>query len=224
MVIAFMIQTLNPKGCDILYYRAFTCYNSGGADGFKMRSDYKCKDSVYSFRPNTDEKTSDQHSIQSYFRPPRVFETSAEKKELLEHIASKVQMQYSLKVKHSLVPTLVPNDYKQSLVKGIFMERRWKKENSVEMPVIWQGVPGLGFVLVCNKSENYVQGHNVLDVIIQQLEKHLQFLTNPALALTIVETVALIVNQFLPGGQLLFMNSRFVRQFEKQLESHLFSK
>jgi hypothetical protein len=104
------------------------------------------------------------------------------------------------------------------------MERRWKKENSVEMPIIWQGVPGLGFVLVCNKSENYVQAHNVLDMIIQQLEKHLQFLTNPALALTIVETVALIVNQFLPGGQLLFMNSRFVRQFEKQLESHLFSK
>lgn len=224
MVIAFMIQTLNAKGCDILYYRVFTCYNSGGGEGFKMRNDYKCKDNAYSFGSNTDEKASDKCSIQSYFRPPRLFETSAEKKELLQHIACKVQMQYSLKVKHSLVPMLAPNDYKQSLVKGIFMERRWKKENSVEMPIIWQGVPGLGFVLVCNKSENYVQAHNVLDVIIQQLEKHLQFLTNPALALTIIETVALIVNQFLPGGQLLFMNSRFVRQFEKQLESHLFSK
>lgn len=223
MVIAFMIQTLNPKGCDILYYRAFTCYNSGGAEGFKTRSENKYSDNV-SFRSNTDDKVSDQCSVQSYFRPSRLFETSTEKKELLQHIACKVQMQYSLKVKHSLNPTLVPNDYKQSLVKGIFMERRWKKENSVEMPIIWTGVPGLGFVLVCNKSENYVQAHNVLEVIVQQLEKHLQFLTNPALALTIVETVALIVNQFLPGGQLLFMNSRLVRQFEKQLESHLFSK
>jgi hypothetical protein len=218
MVIAFMIQTLNPKGCDILYYRAFTCYNSGGAEGFKMKNTYKREDNVYSFGSNTEGKASDQCSTQSYFRPPRLFETSAEKKELFQHIACKVQMEYSMKVKHSLVPMLAP---KQSLLKGIFMER---KENSVEMPIIWQGVPGLGFVLVCNKSENYLQAHNVLNVIIQQLEKHLQILTNPALALTIIETVALIVNQFLPGGQLLFMNSRFVRQFEKQLESHLFSK
>jgi hypothetical protein len=223
MVIAFMIQTLNPKGCDILYYRAFTCYNSGSAEGFKTRSDNKCKDNV-SFRSKIDERFGDQCSVQSYFRPSRLFETSAEKKEMLQHIACKVQMQYSMKVKHSLAPTLAPNDYKQSLVKGIFMERKWKRENSVEMPIIWTGVPGLGFVLVCNKSENYVQAHNVLEVIVQQLEKHLQFLTNPALALTIVETVALIVNQFLPGGQLLFMNSRLVREFEKQLESHLFSK
>ncbi|KDR13731.1 hypothetical protein L798_12129 [Zootermopsis nevadensis] len=133
-------------------------------------------------------------------------------------------MQYSMKVKHSLVPILVNSDYKEAFMKGIYMERRWKKENGVEIPVIWQGVPGLGFVLLCSKSENYVQAHNVLDVIIHQLEKHLQFITNPVMALTIIETVALIVNQFLPGGKLLFMNSRLVRQFEKQIEVHLFSK
>jgi AP-5 complex subunit sigma-1 len=179
---------------------------------------------VHSFQANTDAKSSDQCGVQSHFRPSKLFETSAEKKELLQHIACKVQMQYSLKVKHSLVPVLVNSEYKEAFVKGIYMERRWKKENGVEMPVIWQGVPGLGFVLLCSKSENYVQAHNVLDVIIQQLEKHLQFLTNPVMALTIVETVALIVNQFLPSGQLLFMNSRLVRQFEKQLELDLFSK
>lgn len=224
MVFAFMIQNLNPKGCDVLYYRVFSCYSSGSAEELKTRSDGKYKDSVSSFQPNTDAKSSDQHSIQSYFRPPRLFETSSEKKDLLQHIACKVQMQYSFKVKHSLVPILVHNDYKGALVKSIFMERRWKKENGMEIPVVWQGVPGLGFVLVCSKSENCIQAHNVLGVIIEQLEKHLQFLTNPAMALTIVETVALIVNQFLPGGQLLFMNSRFFRQYEKQLEAHLFSK
>jgi len=224
MVFAFMIQNLNPKGCDVLYYRVFSCYSSGSAEELKTRSDGKYRDSVSSFQPNTDAKSSDQHSIQSYFRPPRLFETSSEKKDLLQHIACKVQMQYSFKVKHSLVPILVHNDYKGALVKSIFMERRWKKENGMEIPVVWQGVPGLGFVLVCSKSENCIQAHNVLGVIIEQLEKHLQFLTNPAMALTIVETVALIVNQFLPGGQLLFMNSRFFRQYEKQLEAHLFSK
>lgn len=224
MVFAFMIQTLNPKGCDVLYYRVFSCYSSDSAEELKMRNDGKYRDSVSSFQSNIDAKSSDQHSIQSYFRPPRLFETSAEKKELLQHIACKVQMQYSFRVKHSLVPILVHNDYKGALVKGIFMERRWKKQNGMETPIVWQGVPGLGFVLVCNKSENYVQAHNVLDMIIQQLEKHLQFLTNPVMALTIVETVALIVNQFLPGGQLLFMNSRFFREYEKQLEAHLFSK
>jgi hypothetical protein len=189
-----------------------------------MRRDSKSKDSVYSFRSNTDEKSSDQYSVQTYFRPPKLFETSAEKKDLLHHIARKVQMQYSLKIKHSIVPILVNDDYKEAFVKGIYMERRWKKESGVEMPIVWHGVPGLGFVLVCSKSENYVQAHNILDLIIQQLEKHLQFLTNPVMALTIVETVALIVNQFLPGGQLLFVNSRLVRQFEKQLEVDLFSK
>lgn len=226
MVFAFMIHTLNPKGCDVLYYRVYSCYSSDSAEELKMRNDGKLRDntSITSFQSNTDAKSLDQHSIQSYFRPPRLFETSAEKKELLQHVACKVQMQYSFKVKHSLVPILVHSDYKGALVKGMFMERRWKKENGMEIPIVWQGVPGLGFVLLCNKSENYVQAHNILDVIIQQLEKHLHFLTNPALALTIVETVALIVNQYLPGGQLLFMNSRFFRQCEKQLEVHLFSK
>lgn len=224
MVIAFMIQTLNPKGCDILYYRAFTCYSSGSVGGLQNTNDGKDKDSVYSLRSNTDARSSDQCGVQSHLRPSRLFETSAEKKDMLQHIACKVQMQYSLKVKHSLVPILVNSDHKEAFVKGIYMERRWKKENGVEMPIIWQGVPGLGFVLVCSKSENYVQAHNILDVIIEQLEKHLQFLTNPVMALTVVETVVLIVNQFVPGGQLLFMNSRLVRQFEKQLELHLFSK
>lgn len=224
MVIAFMIHTLNPKGCDILYYRAFTCYSSGSVGGLQNTNDGKDKDSVYSLRSNTDARCSDQCGVQSHFRPSKLFETSAEKKDMLQHIACKVQMQYSLKVKHSLVPILVNSDHKEAFVKGIYMERRWKKENGVEMPIIWQGVPGLGFVLVCSKSENYVQAHNILDVIIEQLEKHLQFLTNPVMALTVVETVVLIVNQFVPGGQLLFMNSRLVRQFEKQLELHLFSK
>ncbi|KAJ4435874.1 hypothetical protein ANN_18494 [Periplaneta americana] len=194
----------------------FTCYNDNNIslDGLQNvnRSDSKDKESVHSFRSNTDAKSSDQYSIQSHFRPPRVFETSTEKKEMLQHIARKVQMQYSLKVKHSLVPVLVNDDYKEAFLKGIYMERRWKKENGVEMPIVWQAVPGLGFVLVCSKTDNYVQAHNVLDVIIQHLEKHLQFLTNPVMAMTIVETVALIVNQFLPGGQLLFMNSRLARR------------
>lgn len=224
MVIAFMIQTLNPKGCEILYYRVFTCYNSGRVGRFQNRNDNEGKASGCSFQSKTDAKSSDQCGVQSNFRPSKLFETSSEKKELLQHIAYKVQMQYSMKVKHSLVPILVNSDYKEAFMKGIYMERRWKKENGVEIPVIWQGVPGLGFVLLCSKSENYVQAHNVLDVIIHQLEKHLQFITNPVMALTIIETVALIVNQFLPGGKLLFMNSRLVRQFEKQIEVHLFSK
>ncbi|KAJ9583162.1 hypothetical protein L9F63_022494 [Diploptera punctata] len=206
MVYAFMIQTLDSKECGVIYYRAFTCYSNIESDN------------TYYLNNSNGES-----GICGHFRPHKLFETSTEMKELLQHVANKVQMQYSMKMKHSLAPVEL-TDSKEAFAKGIFMERKWKKESGLEIPIVWQCAPGLGFVLLCNRRENIVQAHNVLSIIIQQLEKHLQFVSNPAMALALVETVALIVNQFLPSGQLLFMNSRLVRQFEKQLEHDLFSK
>ena len=201
-----MIQTLDSKESCVIYYRTFTCYSNSESENV----------------PYVRSNSSTEPNIRSHFRPQKVFETSTEMKELLQHVANKVQMQFTMKMKHSLLPD--HNVNKETSAKGIFMERKWKPDSGLEIPVVWHSTPGLGFVLLCNRQDNNVQAHNVLSIIIQQLEKHLQFVSNPALALTVVETVGLIVNQFLPSGQLLFMNSRLVRQFEKQLERDLFTK
>ncbi|PSN39695.1 hypothetical protein C0J52_25976 [Blattella germanica] len=209
MVYAFIIQTLDAKECSIMYYRTFTCYNAN---------------SIFDGTPCSKSEVRNTVRDVSNVRSQKAFETSIEMKEFLQHIANKVHMQYTMKMKHSFVPILDQGDCKDTFLKGIYMERKGKEDNVTQIPIVWQCTPGLGFVLVCNKSDNCVQAQNVLDVIVQQLEKHLQFVSNPPFALALVEAIALVINQYLPGGQLLFMNNKLMRQFEKQLETDLFSK
>lgn len=198
MVYAFLIHTLNQRTCDVLYYRVYSSYNS-----VQVNNSGECEDANNGRNVNN----------------TALFDTPVEKKELINHIANKIQMQYFLKLKHSILPG---EDLKGCFVKGVYKERGWRDD--INAVVVWQGAPGLGFAMVCKEHENIVQAQNVMHIITSQLEKHLQFISNPVVPLRLVETVALIVNQYLPAGQLLFINSKLLKVYEKQLEHDLFAK
>uniref|UniRef100_A0A1B6CZV9 Uncharacterized protein n=1 Tax=Clastoptera arizonana TaxID=38151 RepID=A0A1B6CZV9_9HEMI len=195
MVCAFIIQTLDSNDSEILYYR------------------------VYSSSSSEKEVMSGESGTTTVELNNSLFQTNIEKKDFLNFVVNKINMMYALKINMSLVPIS-----QTTIIKGVFTERNWKKNQCEPFVVVWEAVHGLGFSMLCKKSENYIQAQNMMEIVISQLDKYLDFLSNPAVALKSIETVSLIINQFLPSGQILFLNSSFIQQFEKQLEKDLYSK
>lgn len=201
MVYAFIIQTLDSKESEILYYRMYSSLSKEMA--LILSDDLPANATVDS---NT---------------CAPLFQSSIEKKDFLNFIVNKIKMLYILKLKQSLISV---SQNKDTIIKGVFKERNWKSNLCDHFVVTWQIVHGLGFSLVCKKDENYVHAQNMLDIVVSQLDKYLHFFSNPAVALKSIEAVTLVINQFLPSGQLLFVNSGVVESFEKQLEKDLYSK
>uniref|UniRef100_A0A1B6HXB6 Uncharacterized protein n=1 Tax=Homalodisca liturata TaxID=320908 RepID=A0A1B6HXB6_9HEMI len=145
-----------------------------------------------------------------------LYDSSIEKKNLLYFIIKKVHMLYSLKLKQSLIP--IQNKDMKTIIRGSHKESNWKSQ---EFNVVWEGVPGIGFSLIFEKDGNMLHAQNVLDLIVSELEKHIQLVSYPSIAVKTLDTIALIVDKFLPGGQLLFLNSTLVKNLERQLEADL---
>lgn len=148
--------------------------------------------------------------------PNFLYGTSIEKKDLLHLIIKRVHMLYSLKLKQSLIP--IQNEENKTVMKGCYLEKNW---NSERFSVVWQGVPGIGFSLVGLENENISHAQNTLDLITSELQKYLQIVSYPAVTTKVLDTVALILDCFLPGGQMLFLNSSIIKSLEKQLELDL---
>ncbi|XP_013389295.2 AP-5 complex subunit sigma-1-like [Lingula anatina] len=87
-----------------------------------------------------------------------------------------------------------------------------------EKIVVWMAAVNCGFTMICEKNENRSLAENVLKLLIRYLQEHLRILNQPTEAMTKVDKIAVVLDIFLPSGQLLFMNRRLVRQFEKDLE------
>lgn len=193
MVFAFVIQTLDSEEPEIAFYRFYSSWpiNIANSPG----------SSYFDSRSG--------HSS-------CLFESSHEKKVLLTHLTKKVHMHYSLKLKQTLLP--LQREESKTLLTGYFLERDWKFE---DFCVVWQGVPGLGFSLICEKECNILHTQSGLDFIVSELEKYLQLISYPASISKTIDSVALIVEQCLPGGQLLYLNSSLVKCIEKQLEISL---
>lgn len=183
MVLAFIIQTLDPEEPVLAYYRFYP-----GIIGVSEQSE----------------------------GTQTIFESSTDKNKFLTSIIKKVHMHYSLKLKQSLIP--VQNQDSRTLIKGHYIERQLK---SCELTICWEGVPGIGFCLVIDKEENVLLAKNILDLIVSQLEKHLQLVSFPAGITKNIDSVALIVENYLPGGNLIFLNSSLIKILEKQLETCL---
>lgn len=201
MVYAFIIHSIDGKEAHILYYRVYRSKRND-ADEQKYETEFRA----------VGVKVTNSEPL---------FETSDEKKLFLQYIVNNVHMQYSLKLSQSLIP--ISKLDKSTIIKGIFVERNWKTNRTEPVTVIWQCVSHLGFSLVCDNTENTLQAQNVLDILIDKYEKYLQLISNSTVAVNFVETVTLVTNQFLPGGQLLFMNSNVINNFEKLLESSLYA-
>lgn len=83
---------------------------------------------------------------------------------------------------------------------------------------VWLGALNCAFVLLCDAHENRALAEHVLKVLVKHLHEHCRVFHQPADVTNRVDRVALVLNQFLPGGQLLVMNHRLLRQFEKELD------
>lgn len=197
MVFALIIQTLDSEEPEIAFYRF---YSSWPITKLTL--------------VNNPSSSSDLDSNSG--NRSCLFHSSQEKKNLLMHLTKKVHMHYSLKLKQTLLP--FQHQDSKTLLNGYFVERDWKFEN---LCVVWQGVPGIGFSLICEKECNVLQAQSGLDFIVSELEKYLQLLSYPTSISKTIDSVALIVEQCLPGGQLLYLNSSLVKCIEKQLEISL---
>ncbi len=87
-----------------------------------------------------------------------------------------------------------------------------------EKIVVWLAALNCGFSLICDPSENRMLAENVLKLLIKYIQDYCRVLSEPQNVLMKPDRVALIQNQFLPDGKLLFMNHRVIRQYEKELE------
>lgn len=219
MVYAFILHTVGSKDIQTLYYKIFTCYGSVRCNVLCER---KSGDKDLELETNPDLRVRNMYKKTNELTQHVLFESLSEKKELVNYVSNKVHMHYSLKMKQALIPIAsVENDSK---ISGVFRERNWKNELNEEFIVVWECVKGFGFTLLCKKNENIHQAHSVLDTVIAQAEKQIRLLSDPLIAVKTIETLALIINNFIPGGLLLFMNSKMLNSFEKKLKVDLYAK
>ena len=88
----------------------------------------------------------------------------------------------------------------------------------LEMPSFL--LPSCAFVMICETDENRIQAENVLNLIIKYVIEHVNITIDQKVAEIMLkgEKISSILHIFLPNGQILFMNHKLIRQFEKQLE------
>ncbi|KAJ7383682.1 AP-5 complex subunit sigma-1 [Desmophyllum pertusum] len=186
MVYAFLIHTLVPGPCRVLYSSSFV--HEPSLDGV-VTEDERCT-----------------------------------RKEQLLQVAHRVQSEYSFRYvasgnesQEDLSGLSSTDELLSNLKTGVF---RLSPGNpyKVERVVLWKGLANSGFTLVCEKDENRVVAENILDLVIRHLQEYCQVILQPSEAILKVDKVATIIHQFLPNGQLLFMNNRYLRQVEKELE------
>ncbi|XP_074052152.1 AP-5 complex subunit sigma-1 isoform X2 [Macrotis lagotis] len=87
--------------------------------------------------------------------------------------------------------------------------------------VVWLGFLSLGCALVCEPHENLLLAESTLCLLSRLLLDHLKLLSSSSDILLRADRVEIILNHFLPQGQLLFLNDQFVQGLEKELSASL---
>lgn len=241
MVYAFIIHTLVPGTCRILYSTFFSQGTSDEADTNHEESDNDPKENL-----NTP-STAPPHSSS----PIDEEDIRAQRKKWVLHIAHAIRSEYSFRTTGTRVsyePELLSLQNEGILPEfelGFFrtpplIEARREELVSGRPPqdsshgpppgsqqlkkdkvVVWLGALNLGFALVVEKIENRMLAENVLKLLIRYLHEHVKIFTQPSEAILKADQVALVIRQFLPGGVLLPMNHRVIRQFERELDNDI---
>lgn len=99
---------------------------------------------------------------------------------------------------------------------GLF--RRSYGNSNGEHIIVWLGAANTGFTLVCDPTENRLLAESVLCRLVRSLQHNLRIMNQPTEGSLKSDKVALILNIFLPAGNLNFMNHRVVRQLEKEID------
>ncbi|XP_028657292.1 AP-5 complex subunit sigma-1 [Erpetoichthys calabaricus] len=90
-----------------------------------------------------------------------------------------------------------------------------------EKVVLWLGVISIGFTMVCEPHDNLLLAENVLRTLASHCLEHLRLLGPGTDILLKADRTEAILNRFLPHGQLLFTNHRFMQALEKDLGAYM---
>ncbi|XP_069488356.1 AP-5 complex subunit sigma-1 [Ambystoma mexicanum] len=83
--------------------------------------------------------------------------------------------------------------------------------------VVWMGVLSLGFALICDAEENLMLAESTLRMLVKFLLDALKLLNQSSDIVLKADKAEILLNMFLPHGQLLFLNHQFVQALEKEL-------
>ncbi|OWF34563.1 AP-5 complex subunit sigma-1-like [Mizuhopecten yessoensis] len=185
MVNAFIIHTLLPGPCRVLYQQVYDVEQ----------------------RDTTGTKSSD--SDLRFLRKQKV-----------QEVASEVHSEYQFR--RAVSSRTVEQDMQRLSNEDTLpeMEQGFLRLPEMDnMIAVWQGTGNTCCTLVCYETENRMLAENVLKILIRFLQEHLRLLHQPIEVANKPDKVAIVLNRFLPGGQLLFMNHRMVRQLEKEMDT-----
>ncbi|XP_033756895.1 AP-5 complex subunit sigma-1-like [Pecten maximus] len=185
MVNAFIIHTLLPGPCRVLYQQVY---------GVVKRD------------------TTETRSADSDLRTVR--------KQTIQEVASEVHSEYQFR--RAVSNRTVEQDMQRLSNEDTLpeMEQGFLRLPETDNKIaVWQGTGNTCCTLVCNETENRMLAENVLKLLLRFLQEHLRLIHQPVEVVNKPDKVAIVINRFLPSGQLLFMNHRMVRQLEKEMDT-----
>lgn len=199
MVCAFIIHTLLPGPCRVLYSRRFAV-------------EFGCQDEFF------DEK---DDATTMKLSPTDIRQRG---KQTVEGIAAAVHSEYQFR--RAVAGSFVEDDMQRfgneeslpDFESGIIRLPGGKFFQD-DKSAVWLGAGNSGFTMVCDKGENLMLAESVLKLVIRFLQEHTRILGQQTENLLKCDRITMVVEQFLPNGILLFMNHRVVRQTEKELET-----
>eukprot|EP01098_Paradermamoeba_levis_P015994 TRINITY_DN8406_c0_g4_i1.p1 TRINITY_DN8406_c0_g4~~TRINITY_DN8406_c0_g4_i1.p1 ORF type:complete len:217 (-),score=69.69 TRINITY_DN8406_c0_g4_i1:4-654(-) len=100
-------------------------------------------------------------------------------------------------------------------------------EEQKKFLVVWKRVNNTSYTMICEEEENAVLAANFLSLFIKVLNEHFKFTpatSNTKEMMMKPEEVLVLLQNYLPSGQLLFINSSFARFLKKEVEFVLMSK
>ena len=218
MVRAFFIQTLKQGQWRILYSRFY------GPDAMPTAQDKGIfseeHDGIY-FSPNeADDDNDDTQTTQV----PKDVRTGRLK--TCRTVCTKIQEAYSFRLK--VTNRNVDQELKALLNEGImpgyelgFFRLADSSCSSHEGIVIWMGALDCCFSLLLDKYDNRLTAETVLTMLVNYVHRYCEAFSKPQELVHRLDKVTVILEQFLPMGQLNIMNHRVVRQLVKELEAKM---
>lgn len=148
-----------------------------------------------------------------------ITETNNKEKICLNYILSRVQAEYIFRKEVTETNADVQEEaLKEKNEHGIFRMSGYDFLSN-ECYVLWQTMFGCAFLLILSPTENTPLAELVLSQLVSYITSSFNILEEGLRQLsTYPEKIAAVTHIFLPAGQLLVMNHKVVRQFQKDLE------
>eukprot|EP00005_Dracoamoeba_jomungandri_P013421 CAMPEP_0174271228 /NCGR_PEP_ID=MMETSP0439-20130205/47168_1 /TAXON_ID=0 /ORGANISM="Stereomyxa ramosa, Strain Chinc5" /LENGTH=149 /DNA_ID=CAMNT_0015361087 /DNA_START=92 /DNA_END=541 /DNA_ORIENTATION=- len=120
----------------------------------------------------------------------------------------------------------LPAPYKASKLEGIFVLPAGDlfQEHKI---VVWAQIQHCAFVLICEEDENRLLASNFIRkfaIIVMDHFKNTQLAMNPKEVSAKLDEILLLLDNFLPDGQLLFSSPHFTAHLQKEFDEMMAQK